>query len=598
MGLLAWAVVGLLGVAAPAPAPAAPPEPRPVLLPPLTGADVRRVATNVDASLGRGARLARLAAASAAGAAALRAPGAYAAAALIAPARPPPFGAEFGTSAGVAILLNGQVRTLLSAPVQKFWRAWAGEPRPGGRPLAVVFGAIDLRTSNRGDLVGVRDWRTLDRIVAERDVVRAFQALGLPYVPAFNTSAAQDLRRAGAGEAAVHRAQIADVAGVRDLLAPPRRGPALGAALDAISTGIYLGYAKKVVAFGAMLRWERRERRSFGHVVFVRPDVVYAPLLDAVAGARFFARLEALVEGVALLNNDWFAALPRSHAFSHASSSARNPTAGFGVPQEFVKILVPPSNRTRFPRCLDRSSSLPEFSTTGERVPQKSFRNTHIEPYLEAVGIPHRSSYGLARLERGLDGNATGGLPAEELPFDVLKGATGYRGSVAQHSNMLAYDGLLFAGAGLEYGKGRDNIRYADHAAYYLGDGAPLWCYANSNATRTFGCHFVFIRETPDALCVSSANDARYLEAAWDERLEVCNRTVPPLPPRPPPPPPRRPPAAALAAGGRAGPNADAAAAALLLLLAAASTRRLRRLRADGRFLRARDRDRGGGARG
>ena len=44
-----------------------------------------------------------------------------------------------------------------------------------------------------------------------------------------------------------------------------------------------------------------------------------------------------------------------------------NPTTGFGVPEEFFKILVPPSNPTRFPRFLDRPSSLPEFSTTGER---------------------------------------------------------------------------------------------------------------------------------------------------------------------------------------------------------------------------------------
>jgi len=41
--------------------------------------------------------------------------------------------------------------------------------------------------------------------------------------------------------------------------------------------------------------------------------------------------------------------------------AARNPTAGFGVPREFFKHLVPPSNRTRFPRFLRtvRSSASP-----------------------------------------------------------------------------------------------------------------------------------------------------------------------------------------------------------------------------------------------
>ena len=42
----------------------------------------------------------------------------------------------------------------------------------------------------------------------------------------------------------------------------------------------------------------------------------------------------------------------------------------WGIPRILQKSL-PPSNRTRFPRFLDRSYSLPEFSTTREREPPK-----------------------------------------------------------------------------------------------------------------------------------------------------------------------------------------------------------------------------------
>ena len=51
---------------------------------------------------------------------------------------------------------------------------------------------------------------------------------------------------------------------------------------------------------------------------------------------------------------------------------ARNPTrsAGFGVPRESFEILVPPSNRIRSPRFLDRSSSLLS-SRRRERAPLK-----------------------------------------------------------------------------------------------------------------------------------------------------------------------------------------------------------------------------------
>jgi hypothetical protein len=51
---------------------------------------------------------------------------------------------------------------------------------------------------------------------------------------------------------------------------------------------------------------------------------------------------------------------------------------------------------------LDRPSSLPGVSTTRERVSKKSFRNTHVEPYPESVGIPHRSCAAL-RLGWSLD---------------------------------------------------------------------------------------------------------------------------------------------------------------------------------------------------
>ena len=58
----------------------------------------------------------------------------------------------------------------------------------------------------------------------------------------------------------------------------------------------------------------------------------------------------------------------------------------FGGIQRILQTSLPPSNRTRSPRFLDHSSSLPKVSTTGEKSLKHSFRNTHVEGIL--VGIP------------------------------------------------------------------------------------------------------------------------------------------------------------------------------------------------------------------
>ena len=58
----------------------------------------------------------------------------------------------------------------------------------------------------------------------------------------------------------------------------------------------------------------------------------------------------------------------------------RPPVSGY--PKDFFKILVPPSDRTHFPRFLDRSSSIPEVLTTGVTVPKKIRSETlAVEPY-------------------------------------------------------------------------------------------------------------------------------------------------------------------------------------------------------------------------
>jgi len=62
------------------------------------------------------------------------------------------------------------------------------------------------------------------------------------------------------------------------------------------------------------------------------------------------------------------------------------PPLVLGYPRILQKSL-PPSNRTRFPRFLDRSYSLPELSTTRERAPKNSFRNTQVEGILNRLGF-------------------------------------------------------------------------------------------------------------------------------------------------------------------------------------------------------------------
>lgn len=279
---------------------------RPALHPGLSASDVRRLAANVEASLGRVDRVAALGAS---------APSltAYAAIAVEAPPRPPPFGAEFETSAGVAVLLCGQARSFLSAAVQRFWREWTAGRRAA---RVTVFGAVDLRSGNRGDIAGVRNWRDLDHVVDRGDVSAAMARLGVAYVAAWNASLAEELRAAGVDEVRVHFSMIDDVPGVRDLLGPARNG-AGGARALASFGGTWLGYVKKVVAFAALLRFERAARQSFSHVVVVRPDMVYATM----TGVDFFDRL-VLLEGLALVDNDVLGVVPRDRAFSYCASIA------------------------------------------------------------------------------------------------------------------------------------------------------------------------------------------------------------------------------------------------------------------------------------
>ena len=58
----------------------------------------------------------------------------------------------------------------------------------------------------------------------------------------------------------------------------------------------------------------------------------------------------------------------------------------WGTPR-ILQNSLPLSNRTRFPRLLDRPSSLPEFSTTEEKFSKRSFRNTQVEGILNRLGF-------------------------------------------------------------------------------------------------------------------------------------------------------------------------------------------------------------------
>ena len=406
---------------------------RAVLLPSLTRADVRRVVENVDASVSRETRLVALRDVSPSVAAALAPPRAYAAAALERPRRPPPFSAEFPATAGCAILMGGQVRSFLSMPVQRFWRLWMASAGPD-KPI--VFGALDLLTMNRGDMVGLLDWKLTERLVDASTIERAFKDLGITYVAAWDAARAAELRAKGAVDMELHSAMVQDIPGFRDLLGDAKR-PEKSYLYRSLG-GIYLGYAKKLIAFAALLRWERKNRQSFAHVVSVRPDVVYPAVLAKHAGVSFFARLRGL-DGVAFVANDVFGAMPRSHAFSYCSSFA------------FIRLKLE----------LD-------------------------SPVLDA----------------GPDG-------------DYLYIAVGMAGALVQHTNMFAYDGLLFAGGGFEYDGGRSA------ASLLLADGAPLVNFAH-------GGH-PFLREfdVNGSVCVGSSPEARTLAQAFDLRVHVCNMSSP-----------------------------------------------------------------------
>jgi len=58
----------------------------------------------------------------------------------------------------------------------------------------------------------------------------------------------------------------------------------------------------------------------------------------------------------------------------------------WGTPR-ILQNSLPPSNRTRFQRFLDRPSALSEVSTTGENFSKHSFRNTQVEGILNRLGF-------------------------------------------------------------------------------------------------------------------------------------------------------------------------------------------------------------------
>jgi len=406
---------------------AAPDTPRATILPPLTTSDVRRVAENIDASINRPGRLAALREVSDAAASALSSPGAYAAAELKLPPRRPPFGPEFPATAGCAILLHGQVRSFLSTPVQRFWREWIAS---AGRAKPTVFGALDMVTYNRADKVG-SSGKSSARVVDEVAIERVFETLGVPYVAAWNASMAAAARAAGAVEMAVHALMVADIQGLRDLLGDPRR-PEMRETYKRYS-GCYLGYSKRVIAFGALLRWERQHRQSFAHAVFVRPDLFLPDLLARHNGVGFFARLAGL-EAITVLSNDIFAACPRSHAYSYSSSIA------------------------------------------------------------------------LLRLRDQLDAEPAGA----DVDVAFLRTVAGIHGGVIQHTNMLAYDGLLFAGGGFEYDPDQRH-----KASLFLDDGAPL--YAD-------GAGPIVVRELDAAgrVCSEHPSGQIFMMRSWNMSVSLC----------------------------------------------------------------------------
>ena len=105
-------------------------------------------------------------------------------------------------------------------------------------------------------------------------------------------------------------------------------------------------------------------------LVFVLDDPPAGSVLDAmrdVGGAPRARRGYALTAADGALAFEMAdgagAPLVRAIDGARAARAESNHRGAF----EFFKILVPPSNRARFPQFLDRLSSLFKFSTTGER---------------------------------------------------------------------------------------------------------------------------------------------------------------------------------------------------------------------------------------
>ena len=184
----------------------------------------------------------------------------------------------------VAVVLAGAPRSFLSAPAQQFWRTAVHALREDAKREPVVLAVMSEVSVPTGN------WNVGERHNVS-DLDAALAALGADYRALFFGGSSW-----------------ADAAG--QCCAPTLRSSLLPSGWARHHrVPVNFGYQRRTVALDLMLRYEAEAGEAFAHVLALRPDVLYPPLIDSrVIGAMWSVR-EAVV-----MVNDQLAIAPRALA--------------------------------------------------------------------------------------------------------------------------------------------------------------------------------------------------------------------------------------------------------------------------------------------
>jgi len=207
-------------------------------------------------------------------------------------------GPLFESNAGFAIILHGNARSLLSKPIQAFWKEW-----------------MSMRNDHDVIVFDVMDYNPIDNVQEIRSLVSSENSLE----DANETDVAKAFTNLG-----ITRIRVSKVAKLRKI---PQNG-SLHAILDNEylrktmnqKTGSLAYSTKKVIGLDTMIKWESKEKRQFSHVIFIQADLIYTPFVDNYRHGKSFFNDMNKMQDISFVVNDIVGITPRRHAMSYVST--------------------------------------------------------------------------------------------------------------------------------------------------------------------------------------------------------------------------------------------------------------------------------------